>query len=220
MATSLTVRINYVDADVDYQTTPADYMALDLDYDYLIWTEGDDVVKDQMTHEPTDAELNVASTIIDGSNPKTVDKCLLMDYSHQGGFYTRLVKGMGENKQYVFCFSFDGDTASEPQLEAWDSDSHSTYAKHVLGNGTPADSMVKGICTTGSLPGASWSGTALAGSDSSRIIELNDGNGALTDIPSGLTSNDLYANLKIVIPAGYATPAVETFVLTVRYTWN
>jgi len=222
MSTNLSVRVNYVDADVTYQTTPADYITLDLDNDYLIWTEGSDVVKDNMTHEPTPSELNEASTIIDNDDDKQVSKCLLMDYSHNvgGAYYTHLVKGMGENKRYVFAFSFDGATASEPQLEAWDDENHNTYAKNVLGAGTPADSMVKAVCTTDILPGEDWAGTPIAGSDSARIIELNAGNGALGDVPSGQISQELYANVKIVIPQSYSVPFIENFVLTVRFTWN
>jgi len=221
MATNLQCRVNYVDADVSYETTPADFIDLDLSNDYLIWTEGDAIVKDLMTAEPTPAELNAAATVIDPSSDKTVDKCLLMDDSHDvgGAYYTHLVKGMGENKRYVFCFSFDGATASEPQLEAWDDDNHNSTDKNVLGDGTPANSMVKAICTTSSLPGSSWAGTAIAGDGVGRYIQLNDGNGALGTPASGST-NDLYANIKIVIPAGYSTPAVETFVLTVRYTYS
>lgn len=221
MATALTIRVNYVDADVNYETTPADYIDLNLTNDYLIWTEGDATVKDLMTAEPTPAQLNNAATIIDPSNPKTVAKCLLMDYSHDvgGAYYTHLVKGMSENKRYVFCFSFDGATASEPQLEAWDDSNHNSYAKHVLGNDTPANSFVKAICTTSSLPGASWAGTAIAGNDSTRVVKLNDGNGALSAPASGSTK-DVYANVKIVIPTGYSTPVAETFVATIRYTWS
>lgn len=222
MSVALTVRVNYVDADVNYETTPADYIALDLANDYLIWTEGDDVVKDLMTSTPTGDQLNTASTKIDPDNPKTVAKCLLYDYSHDvgGSYYTHLVKGMGENKRYVYAFSFDGATASEPQLEAWDDSDHDSYDNHVLGNGTPANSFLKAVCTTNSLPGASWSGTPLAGSGSSNVIKLNDDNGALGELPSGVSSQELYANLKIVIPAGYSTPGAETFVLTCRYTWS
>lgn len=212
MATALTVRINYVDPDVNYVTTPADYIALDLDNDYLIWTAGDTVVKDLMTHEPTANELNAAASIIDEIDPVTVALCLLMDYSHNvgGAYYTHKVMGMGENKRYVYCFDFDDDTATEPRLEAWDDDTHTTYNKHVLGVGTPANSFVKAICTTSTSPGAGWDGTALAGSN---IVLLNDDNGALSG------AGQLYANIKIVIPADYVTPAAETFVLTVRYTW-
>jgi len=222
MSVALTVRANYVDAAVNYETTPADYIALDLTNDYLIWTEGDATVKDLMTAEPTSEQLNTAASQISPSADVTVAKCLLMDYSHDvgGAYYTHLVKGMGENKRYVFAFSFDGATASEPQLEAWDDDGHDSTDNHVLGNGTPADSMVKAVCTTASLPGASWAGTAIAGSGVGRYIQLNDGSGALGALGSGETSQELYANVKIVIPTAYATPAAETFVLTCRYTWS
>jgi hypothetical protein len=219
MATSLSIRANLVDADIPYVTTPADYITLDLTNDYLIWSEN---LEDLMTHEPTADELNAHAVIIDELANKTVPECLVMDYSHNWGgvYYTHLIKGMGENKRYVFGFSFDGDTANEPQLEAWDDSDHDTIDKHVLGDGTPANSMVKAICTTGALPGASWVGTSIAGSSVTRIIKLNDGNGALPILESGETSQELYANIKIEIPMAYATPAVESFVLTVRYTWQ
>jgi len=219
MSTTLKVFENYVDADVNYETTPANYLELSLENDYNIWTEGSTDVKDLMTHEPTPAELNEAATKIDPDNPKTVAKCLLMDYSHLGGYYTRLVKGMGENKRYVFCFSFDGATASEPQLEAWDNSSHNSTNNHCLGNGTPANSFVKAICTTASLPGSSWAGTPLAGSGISNVVKLNNDGGALGDLATGETSQELYANIKIVIDQAYSTPSSENFTLTIRYTW-
>jgi hypothetical protein len=210
-ATVLTPIINYVDSTVAYATTPADYIALDLTNDYLIWTAGDTVVKDLMTHEPTAGELNAAASVID-----TVDVlvalCLLMDYSHNvgGAYYTHKVLGMSENKAYVFGFSFDGATATIPQLEAWDDSGHTTQAKHVLGANTPANSFIKAVKTTGgTLPGAGWVGTAIAGA--ANVLAL--------DTAALVAAKDLYANIKIVIPASYATPAAETFVLTVRYTY-
>jgi hypothetical protein len=211
--TNLDFLINYVNPDVNYVTTPADYISVDFVNDYLIWTKGDAVVKDLMTHEPTSSELNAAATIIDESLDVIVALCLLMDYSHDvgGAYYTHKVLGMGENKQYVYCFSFDDDTATEPQLEAWDSALHTTILKNVLGLGTAIDSMVKAVCTTNTLPGSDWAGAPLAGA--SNVLLLNDGNGALG------SADDLYANLKIKIPAAYATPAVETFILTCRYTY-
>jgi hypothetical protein len=210
MATALKFLINYVDSDVNYATTPADYIELDLTNDYLIWSK---TLADLMTHEPIASELNAAAEVIDPDVAVTVTKCLLMDYSHDigGSYYTHLVKGMAENKKFVFCFNFDGATATEPQLEAWDSSAHSTFVKNVLGLGTALNSMMKGICTTTSLPGTNWVGTSLAGG--SNVLLLNDGAGALT------VAKDLYANLKIVIPAAYVTPAAETFVLTCRYTY-
>ena len=210
MATALTFRVNYVDADVNYVTTPADYIDVDLTNDYLIWS---DSLDDLMTHEPTASELNDAATIISDIADTTIALCLLMDYSHDvgGAYYTHLVKGMSENKRYSYCFSFDGITAMEPRLEAWDNSDHDSQAKNVLGADTPANSMVKAVCTTDTLPGVSWVGTAIAGI--ANYILLNAGNGAL------IGAKDLYANIKIVIPTAYATPAVETFILTCRYTY-
>jgi hypothetical protein len=205
--TAMDFLINYVDADVAFDTTPADYIELDLTNDYLIWSK---LLADLMTHEPTPAELNAAAEIIDPSVAVFVTKCLLMDYSALGGYYTRLVVGMGLNKKFVYCFSFDDATATEPQLEAWDTSAHTTTNKHVLGAGTPANSMMQAKCTTTTLPGTGdW--TAIAGA--SNVVLLNDGSGAL------VAAADLYANMKIKIPAAYATPAAETFVLTVRYTY-
>jgi len=214
--TNLDIMVNYVDADVNYETTPADYITMDLDNDYLIWTEGDATVKDLMLAKPTSDQLNAAATLIDPDAIKTVNLCLLMDDSGFGGYYTREVKGMSENKRYVFGFSFDEATASEPVLEAWDDSDHDSTDNNVLGAGTPASSMVKAVCTTNALPGASWVGTAIAGANT---LQLNAGNGAISDPGSGLTT-ELYANIKITIPASFATPAVETFCLTCRYTWS
>ena len=214
--TNLDIMVNYVDADVNYETTPADYITMDLDNDYLIWTEGDATVKDLMLAKPTSDQLNAAATLIDPDAIKTVALCLLMDDSGFGGYYTREVKGMSENKRYVFGFSFDEATASEPVLEAWDDSDHDSTDNNVLGAGTPASSMVKAVCTTNALPGASWVGTAIAGANT---LQLNAGNGAISDPGSGLTT-ELYANIKITIPASFATPAVETFCLTCRYTWS
>lgn len=218
MSVDLTVRVNLVNADVSYETTPADYIALNLTDDYLIWTEGDAVVKDRMIAEPEPAQLNTAATKIDPDVTKTVDKCLVMQLNHdwEGAYYTYLVKGMGENKRYVFAFSFNGATASEPQLEAWDNSDHDSTDKHVLGNGTINNSFIKAVCTSASLPGAVWN-EPLAGAN---VLALNPGVGALPELGSGETSQELYANVKIVIPAAYATPAVENFVLTCRYTWS
>jgi len=219
MATNLQIGINYVDADVPFSDTPTDFIIVDEDNDYLIWTTGDDVVKDLMTAEPTADELNAAATIIDEEEDVTIPQCLLMDYSHNvgGSYYTHKVIGMGENKRYVFLFSFDGPTATEPQLEAWDTSAHSTADKNVLGLGTPNDSMVKAVCTTLALPGTDWAGSPIAGTN---VLLLNDGNGALDELETGETSHDLYANIKLVVPAGYSIPYVEQFVLSIRYSWS
>ena len=218
MATNLTVRVNTDDAEVAYGASGAIYVDLDLDHDYLIWTAGSDDVKDG-EDEPTADELNEASTIIDDSVETQVAYCLLFDYNAS---LLDEIKGIGENKRYVFNFSFDGDTASEPQLEAWDDSNHNSTDKHVLGGASGYDSFVKAKCTTGALPGADWAKTGGSHTDlagSGNVVQLNDGNGAIS-LASGESSEELYANIAVVIPADYPTPAVETFVLTCRYTWN
>ena len=217
--TNLNLGVNIVDSSVPYSTTPADYRILDLVNDYLIWTAGDSVVHDGMTHEPSQTELTNASPIISPTLDVTVALCLLMTYAHPGGIYTKQVAGMGANSKYVFAFSFDGATATEPQLEAWDDDTMLTANKNVLGAGTPANSMVKAVCTTVALPGTNWVGTAIAGSGSTRVVKLNAGNGALSVLPSGTVSQELYANIKIVIPVNYTVPAIETWSLVCRYSF-
>jgi len=210
--TNLTLRVNNSDPDIAYGDTGATFVNVNLTNDYIIWTAGSSDVADGQD-EPTEDELNQAYSIIDTSD-LTVEHCLLFDYSA-----SKLdeIEGMGENKRYVFCFSFDGATASEPQLEAWDNSTHNTVNNNVLGVETGEDSFIKAVCTTLSLPGAEWAGTPIAGAND--VLLLNNGNGALSDLATGETSQELYCNVKIVIPANYDTPAIETFVLTVRYTW-
>ncbi len=135
--------VNIVDADIAYSVTPADYGEVDLTNDYLIWTKGNATVKDLMTSEPSASQLNAAAELIDPSVAVTVSKCLWMNYSHEifGSYYTHLVKGMGENKKFVFAFNFSAATATEPQLEAWDTSAHTTILLDVLGAGTALNSM-------------------------------------------------------------------------------
>ncbi len=211
MATTLTLRTNNGDPDIPYGDTGATFIDVNLTNDYIIWTAGSSAVADG-EDEPSENELNQAYSIITDTDLK-VASCLLYDYS---ALKLDEIEGMGENKRYVFGFSFNGATASEPQLEAWDNNNHNTVNKNVLGIETGEDSFVKAVCTTLSLPGEDWAGDPIAGAD---VLLLNNGNGALTDLATGETSQELYANIKVVIPANYSTPAIETFVLTVRHTW-
>ncbi len=211
MATTLTFRVNKGDPDIEYGGTGADYIDVNLTLDYLIWTAGSDDVKDG-EDEPSQDELNQASSIISASADVDVAHCLLYDYS---ALKLEEVEGMGENKQYVFCFSFDGALASEPQLEAWDNSNHNSIIKNVFGaEQTGVDSFIKGKCTTLNPPGAGWDGDPIAGSDA---LGLNDG--SIPDTPDTGETVDLYCNLKIVIPQDYDTPAIEGFVFTIRHRW-
>ena len=83
---------------------------------------------------------------------------------------------------------------------------------YCLGAGTGADSYISVIRTTDGAPGSAWTGTPIAGA--SNKSNMNGGSGAL-----GSGSHTIYYNIKVVVPTG-ATPAAETPVLTVRYTWN
>ena len=213
MATNLLFYVNEVDAAVSKASNAGDYSLVDLTNDYLIWSGS---LADHMTHAPISTELNATASVIDAVNPVTVARCLHFDYSAPGGYYTHLIQGMGQNARYVFCFSFDGATATEPQLEAWDDATHTTANVNVLGLGIAANSFVKAVCTTSTLPGTNWAGASIAGA--SNVLLLNAGGGALSTPGSGL-SNDLYANIKIVIPANYSSPAAETFIFTVRYSY-
>ena len=129
------------------------------------------------------------------------------------------------DKQYALAFDFDGETASEPVLEAWDDDTYQSCSLSfslggnglALDNGgveSPNDSWYKGICTTSGSPGADWEGTPLGGSGLSNVVYLNDGNGALS------SATTLYANLKVVIPANPDRSGAETPVLCVKWTSN
>ena len=213
--TTMKFLINQVNAAVDYVTTPADYLEVDLvaGLDSLIWTTGDATVKNHMTDNPTPGELNAAATLIDDSLAVTVPLCLYNDYDGVSGFFTHTVVGMGVAGRYVFCFSFDGPTATIPRLEAWDTSAHTTIVKNVLGLGIPANSFVKAIETlNGGTPDSAWvasgSGTAIAGAANYLALDSAVLGGA----------KDLYCNMAIRIPIT-ALPAAEAFVLTVRYTY-
>ena len=214
MAVNLVTRVN-IGSEIAYGASGANYIDLDLSLgrDYLIWTGRNDKGVADGEDEPTETELNASSPVIQTTD-ELVPYYLLYDYS---AGLLREISGMGENKRFVYCFSFDGDTATEPTLEAWDDDTHNTVDKHVLGGISGYDSFVKAFCSTTLTPSVDWVGTALQGSGS--VLGLNDGDPIdMSGVPSGETYNT-YANIKIVIPANYGTSGAETFVLTTRYSY-
>jgi len=210
MATNLIVRVNQTDATATYAAQPTYYITIDLVNDKLIWTAGSPAVYNHCGYDPTPTQLNQAATLILATAVE-VAYCFIDDVSDPN-YLNQVIGASSGNNRYVFCFSFDGATATEPTLEAWDTNAHSTTALHVLGNGTPANSMVHAICTTAGSPGASWSGTNLAGA--TNVVNLNNGGGALG------SATDLYANIYVKIPASYTTGEASTPVLTVRYTYT
>ena len=101
--------------------------------------------------------------------------------------------GSGGNYQYVYGAYVDGTSNTAPVLQAWDSTSLSTYTLEVLGNGTPANSMIRAVSTTQAVPGDSWSGTPLAGSGGSNSIALDTG---------PITNPQMvYWNMRLLVPS-------------------
>lgn len=212
MATNLEIYANVSAVDSDRVAQPANYVQLDLISDKLIWSAGDANVADGQD-TPSSAELDAAATIITTTDVE-IDKLLLLDFSDTGVELKEVfLAGSGDN-QHVLNLSFDGATASEPTLEGFDDNTHALANSHVLGNGTPANSMVKGVVTTLASPGAGWSGLAIAGSVAPNVLPLNGGSGAFG------SATEVYVNLKIVVPANYTTPFSEQPVITCRYTFS
>ncbi len=79
---------------------------------------------------PSEAELIIAATLL-GPTDHEIEKCFLLDQST--GLIQEIVNAGSQNKRYVFCFAFDGATASEPTLEAWDDTNHNTNNLYSLG---------------------------------------------------------------------------------------
>ena len=217
MSTNLTIKVNDTSdtgLNQDFATVPGNYVDVDLTLDTLIWTAGSTTVADGQP-SPSIEALNDASAVIRASFDTEISKCFLDDYST--GLLDEILGAGSSDDRYVFCFSFDGETATEPTLEAWDDSDHDSTDLHVLGAGTPADTWVRAIRTTDVTPGASWSGLPISGV--TYKLNLNGGGGALPPLASGETSQEEYANIKITIPSAYSTPGAEGPVLTCRYSW-
>lgn len=207
---NLILRINNSSTDSSYASAPSNFISV-ADDDSFIISDGSDSVKNNAAI-PTDEQLNLAAPLISATLPVIVGKYFLADVS--AGLLKEIYLAGNQNKQYVFCCSFDGATSSEPVLEAWDNDDMDTYTSVCLGTGTPNQSWYKAVCTTTSTPGADWTGTPLAGNGSSNIVQLNNGSGALSG------ASDLYFNFKVIIPAALSTEGLETPVLCITFTSN
>ena len=210
MPTNLTVSLNADTQDVPHGSSGVDWVDLDLDNDSLIFTDGSDVVKDGEPI-PSASELTQAGVLLTGSE-KTITVHLLADLSANE---LKEIHNMGDqDKQYVMAFVFDGPTASEPVLEAWDNDSMNTIDNVSLGSGVATSSWLRGVVTTNGLPGASLTGQRLAGASDGHFLLLNDDNGALA------LAGTLYCNLKLVVPSVQVDGIAETPRLVVKYTTN
>lgn len=208
---TMTFYVNNDTADSPLNTSGIDWTEVSIVNDKLIFSAGSTDVIDGGSI-PTADELNQAGTVVSAVAEVEVDKCFLEDVS--ASILKEIHNWGSQNKRYVFAFDFDGATASEPVLEIWDDDGLDTTDNYSLGDGTPADSWWFGVTTTDALPGASWAGTALAGSGAGRFLYLNNGNGALVG------ADTLYCNLKIVIPVNPTQGNAESPVICCKFTSN
>jgi len=208
MATSLIVKCNTTAND---SVDAGNFVTVDLAQDKLIWSDGSAAVADGQP-TPSTAELNEAAPLVPSSSVYEIPKLFLLDFSATGQELKEMDLAGSGNNRYVLRFEFDGPTATEPTLEAWDDNDHDSNDLNCLGAGTGANSYIKVVRTTDGAPGSAWSGTAIAGA--SNKSNMNGGSGAL-----GSGSHTIYYNIKVIVPIG-ATPAAEAPILTVRYTWN
>jgi hypothetical protein len=209
--TNLKLLINNTTSDTIITNVGTDWIEVDDTLDYFIFTAGGSGVANGNTI-PSVTLLNRYAVQLDDTNIVVVPKYLLADYS--SGILKEAKLAGNQNKRYAFGVRFDGATASEPVLEAWDDTNMTTVVSAALGSGTPNLSWYKAFCTTAGLPGVDWPGIPLAGAGISNIVLLNNGAGALTG------ATDLYFNFKVVIPGGYLTPSLQTPILTIVYTTN
>lgn len=207
MATNLDIWVNAGVSDVVLGTSGADWVEVDVDNDFLIFSAGSDTVKDGEPI-PSETQLNQAGILLTGSEI-TVSKYFLADNSVN---LLKQIHNMGAgNYRYVLAFDFDDATASEPVLEIWDDNDLDSIDNVTLGEGTPSLSWWRGITTTDALPGVGWTGSRLAGSSDGNFLWLNNENGALSG------ADTLYCQLKIVLPSTQQDAGVANCVVAVKY---
>lgn len=203
----LTIYANHSSTDSPLNTPGVDWVEIDPDNDSIIITDGSDTVKDGESI-PGQSALNGAGILLDGTE-QTFDTYLLEDFS-ANELKEIFLMGSGDNR-YVLAFDFDGSTASEPVLEAWDDSDMDSIDSVVLGSGTSSASWLRAITTTSSTPGASWTGSRLAGSSDGNFLYLNDENGALS------VADTLYCQLKCVVPSTQSDAGATTPILVCKY---
>ncbi len=133
--------------------------------DYIVWRDAQQNDGDLLsgasypTIIPESGVLEAAKMFF-VDNSLAVYKQIILAGTTAGGYG-------GGNNRYVCAAWFSGATVSIPYLEAYDSNEHATWGSKPLGDGNPANSCFKAICTTNGLPGSdTWTGTPLAGTDS------------------------------------------------------
>jgi hypothetical protein len=209
MAT-LKIYVNCDTQDLPVGTTGVDWVEVNLGADALIFSNGSEIVKDGEPI-PGSSALNQAGIVLTVLE-QVIPHYFLADFNEN--LLKEIHNAGNQNKRYVFCFAFDGATASEPVLEMWDNTALNTFINYSLGAGTASNSWFRGVVTTNALPGTNWVGSKLAGSSDTHFLWLNNQAGALN------TAKNLYCNLKVVVPASFPNAAAETPIMVVKYTGN
>jgi len=204
--TTLTIAFNHTNTDQAYPT--GTWVTVTAGTDYLIFTNGSAAVADGQAI-PSSFQLSSAGMVLTGVQ-QIVPHYI---FANVGGNILNECYLMGSgNKRYVLAFVFSGATTSEPVLEAWDNTSMNSFNDVSLGSGTPSNSWLHGIQTTSGLPGASWTGSPLAGSSNGNFLWLNNQNGALSG------AGTLYCQLQMIIPSTQTAGGAETPILVCKYT--
>lgn len=153
--------------------------------------------------------------VIPESGSKEIPRQFVNDYSESKWDRVWLAgsdadQGGGGNYRYAYGAYIDGTTSSVPVLQSWDSTAHSSFSSEILGSGTPANSMIRGIVTTNSAPGASWAGTPLAGEGGANTIELDTG--------PIVNSQMVYWNMRVLVPST-ANPFSASPIMSIYITY-
>ena len=153
--------------------------------------------------------------VIPESGNKEIPRQFVNDYSESKWDRVWLAgsdadQGGGGNYRYAYGAYIDGTTSSVPVLQSWDSTAHSSFNSEILGSGTPANSMIRGIVTTNSVPGASWAGTPLAGEGGANTLELDTG-------PVS-ESKMVYWNMRVLVPST-ANPFTSSPIMAIYVTY-
>jgi len=205
--TELDIYVNT--GEVDSPLGVGEFIEIDTDNDEIIISGGSDTVKDGEAIS-SETQLNDAGLLlIQPRIEQTYDKYFLADSDAN---LLKQIHNMGAgNYRYVMAFDFDGSSVSEPVLELWDDSDLDSIDSIPLGSGVASSSWFRGITTTDALPGASWTGSRLAGSADGNFLWLNNENGALSG------ADTLYAQLKCVIPSTQLESGASVPVVAVKY---
>ena len=209
MSTELTIYVNTGTQDSALGTSGAEFTEIDTDNDEIIISGGSDSVKDGEVI-PSETQLNNAGLLlVQPRVEQTYDKYFLADSDAN---LLKQIHNMGAgNYRYILACDFDGSTVSEPTLELWDNSDLDSIDSVPLGSGVASSSWFRGITTTDALPGASWTGSRLAGSADGNFLWLRNEAGALSG------ADTLYCQLKCVIPSTQLEAGASVPVVAVKY---